>query len=229
MFKIRALHYLFVFSISISLCSAADSRTKKFGFYLGVNGDPAPSAAGANFALNPTSFARIHLGVGGYSNAIVNAPRAMHNYVYVPLEWTVIQLVKPVAFFFAWLGDGFDQFVSKGKVKTHLSYQDFWQSKRFSKLQVDYIKSSSIFSYGSGINLFIPNAKFTPTIGAHWASYHSNGGAFGIEGDDHSHLYYSGGFDYMTDGSTGFGAGVNFCPGINKSACGIYGQIGHYF
>lgn len=159
----------------------------------------------------------------------MNAPRAFHNYVFVPLEWSVIQLVKPVAFFFAWLGDGFDQFITKGKVRTHIKYQEFWENKRFSKLQTDYIKSHSIFTYGGGMNLFIPNAKLTPTVGIHWARFHANGGAFGIEGNESSQMYYSGGLDFMSDGGTQLGAGFNYCPGISKAACGIYGQIGMFF
>ena len=227
-FKVLTI-FLFLFLFNSNSFSAESRATRKVGLQVGINGQPAPSAASFELAWNPFGFMRLQAGVGGYSNAIVNTPRVLHNYIYVPLEWTVIQLVKPIMFGLAWLVDGFDKFVTTGHVRTHLGYQDFWKGGQWGNLQIGYINSRSIFTYGGGVNLFVPQWSISPTAGIHWAHFHSNGDTYGLNGEENSHTYYSGGFDALMENGFNFGMGLNICPGMNKAACGIYGQIGTFF
>ncbi|MGE4232546.1 MAG: hypothetical protein AB7F43_04375 [Bacteriovoracia bacterium] len=195
------------------ICSVAfamdDSRTKnRVGVLLSGNGAPAPSPAGLELAINATSFLRFDAGFGAYTTEGPNLLRGAGNLT-----------IRPILYAFAWLFDAIGQFMSKGKVPTHLKWSEY---------RYQYLDSrKSLFTYGGGLKLFVPGWSLSPTVGANWAAYNVSGSPYGI-GTSGTHIYYSGGLDFQSEGGFHLGVGYNYCPGLPKIACGVYGTIGYF-
>lgn len=204
-------------------------RTKQpFGLYLTGNGDPTPSAASLGLGLNLTSFFRLHANLGGYNNALANAPRGVYNYTLAPIEAGAVAVVKPLFFGLAWFFDGLINFVTSGHNEKHLKYEDFWAGGSYKRLKSPYLDSQAVLSYGGGSQLFVPGWKLSPTAGIDWAHYDSSGSAYGLKGTG-SHTYYKGGLDWQGVDGGNAAAGLNFCPNFTKKACGFYMSIGKFF
>src|SRR5438552_2835723 len=118
-----------VFLVSHGAYAAnASARTDhRGGATLSINGAPAPSAVGFNLDLNLADIARVSGGVGGYSDALENAPRAVYNYTVAPVAYGASAVLKPFIYIFAWFGDCLDKLITTGHIHSHLSYRDFWK------------------------------------------------------------------------------------------------------
>lgn len=195
--------------------SAEGSRSsRRFGFYFDGHGDPAPSGVGFNIGYHLTSFMRLNAGIGGYNDWLgENGGAAFSNHTFRPLfyglSYSILWILT--AMFVAPFG---------GKI-TKLKYDGF--------LERDYSPSRSSFSYGGGAKLFVPGWFFSPTVGVNWAHYTATNNPFGLTYASKSHVYYNGGFDWQSPAGFDVAAGLNICPGLPKSACGGYLNLGMFF
>jgi hypothetical protein len=182
--------------------------TRNAGLYLSFHGDPAPSGIGANLGLTLGEFLQVHGGVGTFSNTISRAS-----------DYSVGFVFRALSYPFAWLGYGLGRLLKSGHVDKHLHWGEYMPV-------TDVREVRSITAYGGGAKLFVPGMNLSPTAGIGWSTYETAGHPDHLP-DKGRHIYYTGGFDYVSSGGANFGTGLQFCPDIpGRRWCGFYVNIG---
>lgn len=199
--------------------AAEGGRSKIPGFYFSFNGDPAPSAVGLNLSANLFRFSRLSFGVGGYSTFLGQAGADI-SYAGKTVGYAVADLSNIIPSILGYLISG--GLIPYSKIRRYFG----WNPERAAKRKT--IPPASAHTAGGSLKFFVPTWSFSPTLGVGSAIVRSKGGAYDVDGKK-THVYYSGGFDWVSEGGLNLGVGWNHCPSLGKNACGINLTFGAFF
>ncbi len=213
MSKVLILIVLLTFGLNQVAPAFAESSSNKktLGIDLTIHGEPSPSMLGTNIFWNTTSFMRLNLGVGGYSDWMgPNLAPGLYNHLLRPILWAASYILVYVITFVIYLP--FD------KNPETVNYDNFMNT-----LPPAGYRSRSVTSYGFGPDLLIPGISLSPFVGARYSHYKVSGGTLaGLSPGYFNQVYYTTGIDYTSNAGTHFKLGYNYCPKLKPEACGMF-------
>ena len=185
---------------------------RRFGVGASFAGSPAPAGLGVDLRYNLTSFLRLEAGTGFYNDWLgPNLGRAGYNYIMRPIGYAVVIVIVGLLetiFYYPFTG--------------HYSLPGYFP-------EAPYSNGKQVTSYGFGGDFLLPGFRLSPFGGLHWATYTSQGLAYGIKDGTSAHTYYDAGLDWQSPSGWDVGVGKNFCPSLPSGACGYFLNIGLFF